>query len=704
MGDLHDSISCNTGLVRDVEGIGDLTLCDALFGTGLTQPNRFLLVNVDQSLRVASSVRISEDDLRAEAPFQQGRLFDDLFRDADKRAALDGHIATALAGGFSETLVEFVRNGHVMATHLCFMPRFHGPDRQRGFILLVYDATEHRRILARAEVAHQRLSAILDNAADAILMIDEKGRIEDANASALNLFGWSYEDLVGGPITVIMDESYGEAHQGHINRYLGTGASGILNVGPRALPAVHKDGRSIPIELSVGEAFIGNKRKFIGVCRDISLRLAKDRELRRVNDELRERVAELELLQVELERSRAMSADLAARSEAARSGAEAASRAKSGFIAKISHELRTPLNGILAVADLLAGRDLSGPDRELVEIVGRSGRDLRALLNEVLDLAKIETGALTIADQPFDIDEVVHSVAAIWSAAATAKGLTFTQRMDGPDPRLIGDPLRLRQVLSNLLSNSLKFTEVGGVVLAVSVLQSDPGYARLVISVADTGPGLDSQARDQLFQPFARGSSDHAIRHAGAGLGLAICREIIGLMGGSIRADEAEGGGLNMIVEIELPVAADGSAIEVQTAPSASAAVFEDVLLLVAEDHPVNRRVMGLLLEQAGLRHEFVEDGVTAVEAAASGKFDLILMDIRMPGMDGLDAARAIRALPGPASAVPIVAVTAESLSADDGALAGTGIRTVLAKPVTALELYSTIQDVIDAASVPAVN
>jgi len=340
----------------------------------------------------------------------------------------------------------------------------------------------------------------------------------------------------------------------------------------------------------------------------------------------------------------------------------------------------------------------------LVEIVGRSGRDLRALLNEVLDLAKIETGALTIADQPFDIDEVVHSVAAIWSAAATAKGLTFTQRMDGPDPRLIGDPLRLRQVLSNLLSNSLKFTEVGGVVLAVSVLQSDPGYARLVISVADTGPGLDSQARDQLFQPFARGSSDHAIRHAGAGLGLAICREIIGLMGGSIRADEAEGGGLNMIVEIELPVAADGSAIEVQTAPSASAAVFEDVLLLVAEDHPVNRRVMGLLLEQAGLRHEFVEDGVTAVEAAASGKFDLILMDIRMPGMDGLDAARAIRALPGPASAVPIVAVTAESLSADDGALAGTGIRTVLAKPVTALELYSTIQDVIDAASVPAVN
>lgn len=679
----------------------DATLCDVLFGVGPGQPHRFLLVNVDQSLRVVSSVRVGEEDLKAEAPFLQGRAFDTLFRDADKRAAVQGHVAAALAGGFSETYVAFERDGRTVTTHLCFMPRFHGPARQRGFILLAYDATEHRRALQSAEEMHQRLSAILENAADAILMIDEAGRIEDANASATRLFGWTREELIGGPLTLLMDGAYGKAHQGHIERYKRTGVTGILNVGPRALPAVHKDGRPIPIELSVGETVIGGRPKFIGVCRDISQRLAKDRELSEVNEKLRMRVAEMEQLQVELERGRADSIELAAKAEAARARAEAANQAKSRFIAKISHELRTPLNGILAVTDLLAGRDLSGPDRELVEIVGRSGRDLRALLNEVLDLAKIEAGALTLEAAPFDLNELVASVAAIWSAAASAKDLTLTHRVEGKAPRLMGDSLRLRQVLSNLISNGLKFTVVGGVDLRVEVSSTVEGYAHLVFTVADTGPGLDAQAMAQLFQPFAQGSSDHAIRHAGAGLGLAICREIVDLMGGGIRAEATAEGGLAMIVEVELPVA-EAAEAETATEAPASANLAEDLLLLVAEDHPVNRRVMGLLLDQAGLRHEFAEDGVAALEAAATGRYGLVLMDVQMPRMDGLAAARAIRALPGPAADVPIVAVTAEALSTEDEALAGAGIRAVLTKPVTAPELYSAIEGVLAQGPAPA--
>lgn len=670
----------------------EATLCKVLFGGEQEQLHRFLLVNFDQSLRVVSSVRVGEDSQKVEAPFLQGRKFGDLFHSAEKRVSLESHVAAVMAGGFSEADVEFVRDGQVITTHLCFMPRFHGPARQRGFSLLVYDVTDHRRALHSTEDLRQRLSAILDNAADAILMIDENGVIEDANLAATALFGWSNEELVGGPVGILMDELYGRAHQGRIDRYLQTGAAGILNVGPRSLPALHREGRAIPIELSVGETVIGGQRKFIGVCRDISQRLVKDRELRRVNDELVERVAELERLQVELEQGRADLAELVTRAEAARASAEAANHAKSRFIAKISHELRTPLNGILAVTDLLAGRDLSGSDRELVEIVGRSGRDLRALLNEVLDLAKIEAGALTIEEEPFELEEIVHSITAIWSAAANAKGLTLEGCIEGPALRLVGDGLRLRQVLSNLISNGLKFTEAGGVRLAVSVSQPDPDYARLVISVSDTGPGLDPQARIQLFQPFAQGSSDHAVRNAGAGLGLAICREIVNLMGGQIRADVAEGGGLDMIVEIELPVAAVRTTVAVQAQMPSNA--VEDLVVLVAEDHPINRQVMGLLLDQAGLRHEFAEDGVAAVEAAATGKFDLVLMDVQMPRMDGLTAARAIRALPGPASTVPIVAVTAEALSATDASLARTGIRSILTKPITAPELYSAIEGV----------
>lgn len=697
-----EKLAGSEGIAQSREG-DDVTLCDVLFGMSPGQPHRFLVVNVDQALRVVSSVRVGEDDLKAEAPFLQGRAFDSLFRDPDKRAAVDGHVAAALAGGFSETYVAFERDGRAVTTHLCFMPRFHGPARQRGFILLASDATEHRRALQSAEELHQRLSAILENAADAILMIDEEGRVEDVNASATRLFGWTREELVGGPLTVLMDGAYGQAHQGHIERYQRTGITGILNVGPRALPAVHKDGRPIPIELSVGETVIGGRPKFIGVCRDISQRLAKDRELSEVNEELRIRVAEMERLQVELERGRAESIELAAKAEAARARAEAANQAKSRFIAKISHELRTPLNGILAVTDLLAGRDLSGPDRELVEIVGRSGRDLRALLNEVLDLAKIEAGALTLEAASFDLEELVGSLSAIWSAAATAKGLTLTHRIEGEAPRLMGDSLRLRQVLSNLISNGLKFTEAGGVDLTVALTRPVEGYAHLVFTVADTGPGLDPQARAQLFQPFAQGSSDHAIRHAGAGLGLAICREIVDLMGGDIRAEATAEGGLAMVVEVELPLAPAAAAEAGASAAAPSAArLDDDMLLLVAEDHPVNRRVMGLLLDQAGLRHEFAEDGVAALEAAATGRFGLVLMDVQMPRMDGLAAARAIRALPGPAAGVPIVAVTAEALSAEDQALADAGIRAVLTKPVTAPELYSAIEGVLAEGSEPA--
>lgn len=375
------------------------TLCQVLFGTGGSEPYRFVLVNFDQSLRVVSSMGLGDGQLTADAPFAQGRRFGDLFDSSESRAFLESHLEVVMAGGFSEAEVEFARGAHTCATRLYFMPRLHGPGRQRGFCLLVYDATEHRRAVRRTEGLRQRLSAILDNAADAILLIDEKGVIEEANRAALELFGWTYDELVGGPVTVLMDEANGQTHQSHIDRYLKTGVSGVLNVGPRVLPATHRDGRSIPIELSVGESMIEGRRKFIGVCRDIRQRLSKDRELNRVNDELKARVRELEQIQLELERERADSLALAAKAEAARASAEAANGPQSRLMAKISHELRASLNGILAVADLLA-RDRPTPDRELAEIVEQSSRDLRALVDEVLNMIKAEAAAPPSEQRP----------------------------------------------------------------------------------------------------------------------------------------------------------------------------------------------------------------------------------------------------------------------------------------------------------------
>jgi PAS domain S-box-containing protein len=655
--------------------------------TGLVWgPSSLLVVSFDQSLRVVSCV-FAADGQPPRGLFTPGTPLADLFPDAPLQSIVAPHIAAALIGEAGEVDVAW-EDPERLRLRLSFLPRFQGPGRRRGHVLTARHMADVERQSRQADALRGRLTAILDNAADAILLIDQQGVIQDANEAVTRLFRWSPADLIGRPVSVLMDTPHEESHQAYVDRYLQTGVSGILNVGPRKLPARRRGGDRVWIELSVGEAWIAGERTFVGVCRDIGDRLVQEEALRRANVALEETVFDLRRVTADLESQKRRSEDLVRAAEAARQRAVDANEAKSRFLATVSHELRTPLNGVLAVADLLAAQPLPPGAGGLVDIIRQSGQDLLGLLNEVLDLSQVEAGALTIAAEPFAPKELLRSTAAIWKPAAEAKGIDFQVALGDLPAVAIGDAGRLRQVVSNLLSNAIKFTDRGQVRLSARAVEHG-GALTLTIVVSDTGPSIESSMRGRIFEPFSRGRSREMQRHD-AGLGLAISREIIGLMRGSIFADENPGGGARMVVELDLPTSNMAAIAPQAESPRPDLGGLRKVL--VAEDHPVNRQVMGLLLSELGLDCVMTEDGVAAVAAAEAERFDVILMDIRMPRMDGLAATRAIRAGRGPNAATPVIAVTADAMPGDEAPLLAAGIDAILPKPISLEGLAAALE------------
>jgi signal transduction histidine kinase len=386
----------------------------------------------------------------------------------------------------------------------------------------------------------------------------------------------------------------------------------------------------------------------------------------------------------------------------ARRAAVAANLAKSRFIANVSHEIRTPLNGVLGMAQVLAADDLSPRQRERVDIIHSSGQVLLGILNDVLDLSKIEAGKLDLEATPFDLVKVVRDVEAAFSAVAQTKGLTLGLRLEGrcDDRRIgdlyVGDPTRIRQIVGNLVSNALKFTPSGEVEIVVSCL--DEG---VVISVRDTGIGIPQDKLCKLFGQFEQVDASTTRRFGGTGLGLSICRELCRLMGGRIVVESALGTGSTFTVHLPLRRA---SALEASPLPTLVRpfdpidAAGGDVRVLAAEDNKVNQMVLTVFLKQMGIAPTMVENGAMAVEAWRAGVFDLILMDMQMPVMDGLTAVRAIRAAEAQTARPrsPIIALTADVMShqMEDYRLAG--VDAIVAKPIQFAALAQAMRSLLD--------
>ncbi|MGC2856172.1 ATP-binding protein [Novispirillum sp. DQ9] len=368
---------------------------------------------------------------------------------------------------------------------------------------------------------------------------------------------------------------------------------------------------------------------------------------------------------------------------AAKEQAESATRAKTEFLAMMSHEVRTPLNGIVGTAELLRARPLDAEADAAVRTIQQSGAALAELLNDILDISRIEAGRLTFEKRDFDPAGLLAGLAALMRPTAERKGLDWAVTVAPDVPASVhGDPARLRQVLLNLVGNAVKFTDRGGVRLDLSATASDARHVTLRFTVADSGIGIPEAARDRLFQPFNQVSEERSLRYGGTGLGLAISRRLVEGMGGSIDVASREGEGATFTVVLPVLVGAAPESAAVPALPE-----VPPLRVLVVEDEPVNRHVLEGLLAHAGHAVTSAASGLEALGCLERGDFDMVLTDLRLPGLSGIEVARRVRDSGGP----PVVAVTANLMADDRAACAEAGIAAVVGKPVLMEDLRAAL-------------
>jgi signal transduction histidine kinase/CheY-like chemotaxis protein len=374
---------------------------------------------------------------------------------------------------------------------------------------------------------------------------------------------------------------------------------------------------------------------------------------------------------------------------AARDLAERASAAKSEFLATVSHEIRTPMNAVLSAAHLLKRTDLTPTQDEHVAMLTNGGEVLVGLLNDVLDISKIEAGKMVLEEADLDLDEVLDALIKLYAPRAEAKGVALLLEAGADTPSAVRtDPLRLRQILFNLLSNAVKFTDAGTVTLRAG--RHFAGAAEwLWFEVEDSGIGIDKEAMGRLFGSFEQAKAETARQHGGTGLGLAISRKLAEMMGGSLTCESVLGKGSTFRLELPLIEAAHSVAVEDEVGIDLS--TMAPLSILVAEDHEVNRKIVGLFLEPLGWRLTFAKDGGEAVEMAAVTVYDAILMDMQMPVMGGIEAGLTIRHSGGPNADTPIIALTANALGHHRDAWEPVGAAAFLTKPINPDLLVETL-------------
>jgi signal transduction histidine kinase/ActR/RegA family two-component response regulator len=523
---------------------------------------------------------------------------------------------------------------------------------------------EHRIALA----SRRNLAQALENISQGVAMIDADGRLVVINQRAKELLGLP-DDLVRSDPNVrdIISWQIGRGEYGPPDQIPPDVLNALHSGGFNGEGPVHEQARPNGAVLEIRTAQLpqgGSVRTFT----DITERKQKDAAL-----------------------------------SATRDAAEIAGRARSDFLAVMSHEIRTPMNGIIGVSSLLLDMPLGSTEQHYVRIILESGQGLLRMINDILDFSRLDAGRLELEEQVFELRLVVQDACDLLAQEARAKGLDLiTDVADDVPKQAVGDPLRLRQVLLNLLGNGIKFTSRGSVRLSVSRVRVEGGSVRLGFAVIDTGIGIPAESLGRLFQEFTQVDSSISRRFGGSGLGLAISRRLVERMGGTIGVESTPGLGttcrfdvlvgtfqqaLHLAGRLPAPVRTDPLAPDAVIPPFSRA--------LVAEDNATNRLIVTRMLEREGLQVTAVENGRQAVEAVRRGGFDVVLMDVMMPEMDGLSATMLIRAMSGSAGRVPIIGLTANSSREDEANCLGAGMDRFETKPINRQRLVGVIAAVL---------
>ena len=465
------------------------------------------------------------------------------------------------------------------------------------------------RLQQELQASQIRRQAVLENVVDGIITIDSRGVIQDFNRAAEKMFGYTAAEAVGNNVSMLMPPQIAAEHDGYLENYLRGGPAHIIGIG-REVEGQRRDGSRFPLELAVSEMQIDGARLFSGIVRDITERKAWERQL------------------VE-----------------ARDVAQGSMRAKSEFLANMSHEIRTPMNAIINLAYLAQREELPVKSRDYLQKIESAGRNLLGIINDILDFSKIEAGKLTIEYQPFDMHQLLDQLAVMVGHRALDKGVEVMFRLDPLVPHhVIGDSLRLTQVLTNLLGNAVKFTEHGHVLLHMTVAQKNAGACRLHFEVHDTGIGMNAEQIGRLFRSFSQADGSTSRRFGGTGLGLAISKYLVENMGGRISVESTPGVGSVFRFTIDVGTVAKEPAEQRNTFPS-----FQNVPALVVDDNEIARLVMSETLAQFGFVPTALGSGAAALaelrrcnrDPATAYRF--ILLDWHMPNMNGLDFLRALR-------------------------------------------------------------
>ena len=574
----------------------------------------------------------------------------------EERDRIWGYHKARLEGGSAPKDYDFEalrQNGEkFMANNRSFVVDWEG---QSAVCTTLFDLTARQKTERSLAEQKHLMDSLLATTQEGFWFIDLEKRTTDANPAMCRILGRPREEIIGKSIMEFVDDKNAEIFRDQIARRF-EGQTGAYEISLQ-----RPDGSLVPCLNNATPLLTadGTQIGSVGIWADISEIKMTQRSL-------------------EHEKERAQSANVA----------------KSEFLAIASHELRTPMNGVLGMADLMMGSDLSVEQRERLEIIIQSGKALLGLLNDILDISKIEAGGFEFEHLHFDLTKLLDEVGALMGSRAEQLGLIYGNKIDPNVPRvLVGDVKRIRQILINIVGNAVKFTKSGQIKISVSQIETDSTHSLLRFDVTDTGIGIDEQAQDRIFDKFTQADSSTTRQFGGTGLGLAICKELAELMDGQIGVTSTIGEGSCFWFTLKLGI---GDPREITVDENLSTSVEPTSLerklrILVAEDNSVNQEIARQTLEDAGHDVSIAANGLEAVAAVQEGLYDIILMDVHMPVMDGPTATRRIRDLPGPVSEIPIIALTADAMAGDREKFLSDGMNDYVSKPFDTNHLFTTI-------------